>query len=200
MSPLFFLCPPFPWYQENAPEALQSDFDDVRNIIDTNVAMWRNILIVTVAVGTGILIGCLMRGNQVPEKPSIVHKDTTIVIDTNIYVNPIPVSFDIVVDASITVPRADITIVDDSLIVLPMQTRTYAGDDYRLQISGYRPNLDWIETFPQTRYVTTTVADKSGPTRWGIGIQAGYGIGVNSGQVTAFPYIGVGLSYNILRF
>lgn len=162
--------------------------------------MWRNILIVIVAVCIGILIGWLCRGNQVPDKPPIVHKDTTIVIDTNIYVNPIPVSFDINVDARIIVPPADITIVDDSLIVLPVETKTYAGDDYRLQISGYRPNLDWIETFPQTKYVTTTVTGKSNPKRWGIGIQAGYGVGVSSGQVTAFPYIGVGISYNIVRW
>lgn len=109
-------------------------------------------------------------------------------------------SFDINVDARIIVPPADITIVDDSLIVLPVETKTYAGDDYRLQISGYRPNLDWIETFAQSKYVTTTVTDKSNPKRWGIGIQAGYGVGVSSGQVTTFPYIGVGISYNIVRF
>ena len=165
-----------------------------------NVAVFRNIFLCIVAICIGVLIGWLCRGNMVPDRPVIVHKDTTVVVDTNIYVNPPSVSFDIVVDANITVLPADITIVDDSLIVLPMQTKTYEGDDYRLQISGYRPNLDWIETFPQTKYITTETISVEPRKRWGIGIQAGYGIGISSGQVKAFPYIGVGISYDLVRW
>lgn len=165
-----------------------------------NVAIFRNIFLCIVAVGTGVLIGWLCRGNMAPDRPVIEHKDTTVVVDTNIYVSPLPVSYDIVVDASITVPPADITIVDDSLIVLPVQTKTYEGDDYRLQISGYRPNLDWIETFPRTKYITTETISVDPRKRWGIGIQAGYGVSLPGGKAQIAPYIGVGISYNFLRF
>lgn len=177
-----------------------ADFGEVRNIIDMNIAIFRNIFLCIVAVGTGVLIGWLCRGNMAPDRPVIVHKDTTVVVDTNIYVSPLPVSYDIVVDASITVPPADITIVDDSLIVLPVQTKTYEGDDYRLQISGYRPNLDWIETFLQTKYITTEAISVEPRKRWGLGIQMGIGATIHNGRVMAAPYLGVGVSYNFIRW
>ena len=186
MSPLFFC-------------ARKADFGEVRNIIDMNVAIFRNIFPCIVAVSIGILIGWLCRDSKAPDKPVIVHKDTTVVVDTNIYINPLPVSYDIVVDAGITVPPADITIVDDSLIVLPMQTKTYAGDDYRLQISGYSPNLDWIETYPRTKYITETIYAES-RKRWGLGIQAGIGATIQGGRIMAVPYLGVGVSYSIIRW
>lgn len=186
MSPLFFV-------------PCSADFGEVRNIFDMNVAIFRNIFLCIVAVGTGVLIGWLCRGNMAPDRPVIVHKDTTVVVDTNIYINPLPVSYDIVVDASITVPPADITIVNDSL-VLPVQTKTYEGDDYRLQISGYRPNLDWIETFPQTKYITTETISVDPRKRWGLGIQVGIGATIHNGRVMAVPYLGVGISYSIIRW
>lgn len=45
--------------------------------------------------------------------------------------------------------------------------------------------------------MTISVAPRK---RLGIGIQAGYGIGVSSGQIKAFPYVGVGVSYNLIQF
>ena len=36
--------------------------------------------------------------------------------------------------------------------------------------------------------------------RWGIGIQGGYGMGLSNGQVKAFSYIGVGISWDFIRF
>lgn len=35
---------------------------------------------------------------------------------------------------------------------------------------------------------------------FGIGIQAGYGLSTNNGVVFLSPYIGVGISYNIIKF
>lgn len=67
-------------------------------------------------------------------------------------------------------------------------------------MSSYRPRLDSVWVFPETRYITTENISVVPRKRWGIGIQAGYGVGISSGQVRAFPYIGVGISYNIVRF
>lgn len=125
--------------------------------------------------------------------------DTLYVRDTTVEIRP-------VFDAEITVPdmvvviEDSIIVKDDSLLVLPMQQRHYKGDNYEAWVSGYRPRLDSVWVFPETRYMTKEVPVQRKPTRWGIGIQAGYGIGVNSGQVRAFPYIGVGISYNLIRF
>lgn len=125
--------------------------------------------------------------------------DTLYVRDTIVERSP-------VFDAEITVPdmvvviEDSIIVKDDSLLVLPMQQRHYKGENYEAWVSGYRPQLDSVWVFPETRYITKEVKVQRKPTRWGIGIQAGYGVGVNSGQVTAFPYIGVGISYNIVRW
>ena len=38
------------------------------------------------------------------------------------------------------------------------------------------------------------------PKRWGIGLQAGYGVSLHNGEVFPAPYIGVGLSYSIINW
>lgn len=86
----------------------------------------------------------------------VVKTDTTTVVDTNIYINPPAISIEVSITDNIIVEPADITITNDSLIVLPMQTKTYEGEDYRCQVSGYQPNLDWIEVYAQTTNVTQT--------------------------------------------
>lgn len=85
-----------------------------------------------------------------------VKSDTTTVVDTNIYINPPAINIEVSITDNIIVEPTDITITDDSLIVLPMQAKTYESKDYRCQISGYQPNLDWIEVYAQTTNVTQT--------------------------------------------
>ena len=81
----------------------------------------------------------------------------------------------------------------------------YDKPDYRAWVSGYQlggrsPQLDSVYVYPETRYVTRETISMEPRKRWGIGIQAGYGIGISSGQVKAFPYIGVGISYDLVRW
>ena len=38
------------------------------------------------------------------------------------------------------------------------------------------------------------------PKRWGIGLQAGYGVALHNNQVFPAPYIGVGVSWNFFQF
>lgn len=175
------------------------DFDDVWNIIDMNVAMWRNILMLIVAVGTGVLIGWLIRGDKAPEREVIMHTDTLTVRDTIVERRPVFVTVDRV-DTMLIAIRDTVTLRDTSYVVIDREQRHYKGENYEAWVSGYRPQLDSVWVFPETRYITTENISVAARKRWGIGIQAGYGVGVNSGQVTAFPYIGVGISYNLIRF
>lgn len=151
---------------------------------------------------TGMAAGMLLSRPCFKEsdRTVLIHRDTTVTVDTNIYLNPLPVSSDISINDSIIIPPAEITFTYDNLIVLPMETRIYAGKDYRAQVSGFRPNLDWIQVFPETRYITTENISVASRKRWGIGIQAGYGIGLNEGRIYASPYIGIGISYDFIRF
>lgn len=90
---------------------------------------------------------------------------------------------------------------DTLFVPITIEKRVYKDSLYRAEISGYKPSLDKIEIYQQTRTITRVeqvlVKDKK---RWGLGIQAGYGVGIHSGVVYTTPYIGVGVSYNLLRW
>lgn len=62
--------------------------------------------------------------------------------------------------------------------LLPFERKTYATENYRLDISGYKPKLESIELFQKTKEVTVT---KEVPTlyipRWTVGAVAGIGGG-----------------------
>ena len=66
------------------------------------------------------------------------------------------------------------TVKEPVYVPLPITSKEYKTDDYRLSISGYKPNLDYIEVYRKTEYITKTIS----PRRWGIGVMAGYGIGL----------------------
>ena len=125
--------------------------------------------------------------------------DTLYVRDTVVEIRP-------VFDAEIAVPdmavviEDSIIVKDDSLLVLPMQQRHYKGDNYEAWVSGVKPQLDSVWVFPETRYITKEVKVQRKPTRWGIGIQAGYGVSLPDGKPQMAPYIGIGISYNFIRF
>ena len=94
-----------------------------------------------------------------------------------------------------------VTVSDTVYVRLPREQKRYADTNYVAWVSGYRPRLDSIEVYPSTRYVTKTVTKMDDSRkRWGIGIQAGCGVGLTGGKVVGVPYIGVGISYDILTF
>lgn len=67
--------------------------------------------------------------------------------------------------------------------------------------SGFLPQIDSVQHFIAERIVTkelTKVVKK--PCRWSIGINAGYGCTIHNGRVLVSPYIGGGISYNIITW
>ena len=152
----------------------------------------------------GLVLGCILasalaRRCFTPEQNVATVADTLVVRDTIIERRPVYVT-QTKTDTMLVVVRDTTVIHDTTYIVLDREQKYYRGDGYEAWISGYRPQLDSCRVFPETKYVTETVQDMRKPTRWGIGLQAGYGVVVSSGQIRAFPYIGVGVSYNFIRF
>lgn len=82
-------------------------------------------------------------------------------------------------------------------VTLPITQRTYRDSNYTAWVSGYRPRLDSIHTYNKMVYTTRTIERTitKPPRKWGIGINAGYGYGINSKLFE--PYIGVGVTYVI---
>ena len=73
----------------------------------------------------------------------------------------------------------------------------YKDSTYTAVVGGIEPYLKSIEIYPKTIYVnnntTTTIKVRS---RFGLGVQAGYGYGRNGLQ----PYVGVGVQYNFFQW
>ena len=77
--------------------------------------------------------------------------------------------------------------------------RSYCSDNPR-RTGRHCPRLDSCRVFPRTVYINSSTVSREPVRRWGLGIQAGYGMGLSNGQVKAFSYIGFGISWNFIRF
>lgn len=89
---------------------------------------------------------------------------------------------------------------DTVRIPIPIDRYLFTDDTtYRAEISGFNVSLDKLDVYNRTieRTVTLERIMKPKPKRWGLGLQAGYGINT-SGQLN--PYFGVGVSFNIARW
>lgn len=91
---------------------------------------------------------------------------------------------------------------DSAEVEIPITQKVYENSLYRAYVSGYRPNLDSLIIFPPHDITTVTngyTYPKSRQKRWGIGIHVGYGMTMSrTPQFT--PYIGFGISYNLITF
>ena len=85
--------------------------------------------------------------------------------------------------------------IDSTVVTIDKETKLYKDSLYELQLSGIRPNLDYINVYPKTTYITTEkvsyVKDKR---RFTHGIQAGVGFGIVNKKPDVF--IGYGVQIN----
>ena len=165
----------------------------------------KSILLGACAVLLGGLLFFLGRWTApAPEESvkTVMVTDTLTVRDTITKVKPVPQTR--VVRDSIYVAVRDTVTVRDTCytcyMALPLEVKTYQDERYYAEVSGYQPALDRIDIFEQTKIITndktTTVTRK---TRWGIGIQVGAGVTIDK-QPEWRPYVGVGLSYNLVNW
>lgn len=150
------------------------------------------ILIIAIAFFAGFgLSRCRDSGEVIREV--VTRTDTLVVYDTIRIDKPVPT----LVTTTDTLYLRD-TVTQTVIAQLPIETKLYTDSLYRAQISGVRPNLDYVEVFPRTEYKyiyqTETVPQKS--KKWGLGVSAGYAFTGSKMQ----PYIGLGISYDLLQW
>ena len=138
-----------------------------------------------------------------PENAQIQRDTVRLVKDSLIYVyHPVPVESQVLRDSVARLlarlaEKPD-TVTKDSLVFveLPVERKTYKDSLLECQVSGIQPNLDWYKV--HQREITNTITEirREKASRWGLGVQVGYGVTTQAGPV---PYIGVGLSYDLLH-
>ena len=160
----------------------------------------KELAIATLLAALLLLSGYMLgrRACRAPEPELVIQTDTLRIRDTLLVEKPVPVEVR-VVDTMLVAVADTVTVGDTVYLSLPRETKLYGDSTYTAQVSGYRPELDWVEVYPQTEVVTRTIFVDS-RKRWGIGLQAGYGAYAAGGQVRLAPYLGIGISYDILRW
>lgn len=158
----------------------------------------RVIVIAVALLVAAFVIGRCTAPKYEAETQVIEKVDTLVVHDTIIREKPVFQTEYVFVRDSVRVQVHDTVFIN-----LPRQLRIYQDSLYRAEVSGVDPTLDRIEVYPQTQYITRTETQTISVTqrrRWGIGVQVGYGITKQGASFYPGPYIGVGVSYNILTF
>ena len=147
---------------------------------------------------TGIVI-CLLNGlascHRTTDKEVITITDTLVLTDTIIKFKPKP--YKVTIIDTIYLPQQPQQPQQPQYDTLIRQEVIYKDSTYMAVVGGIEPYLKSIEIYPKTIYVnnntTTTIKVRS---RFGLGVQAGYGYGRNGLQ----PYIGVGVQYNLIQW
>ena len=143
----------------------------------------------------GMLIGQKHR-QKLPLEPTEIKVDTLVIRDTIIQYKPIFVD-KIKVD-SVLVPVKDTIVIRDSVyIYMDREKITWRDSLCEVYASGIMTSVDSVRHFQEYKYITIgTQVPVKVKSHWGLGVNAGYGVG--KGGFT--PYIGVGISYNILSW
>ena len=130
------------------------------------------------------------------DEPTII-RDTiiTLRIDTIRIERPQPYKVVIRDTVEVNMPRNDDAQLPPSVGEWLYAETTYKGEHYTAVVEGIGAYLKSIEVYPRTEFRTiTTTMPVVKKTRWGVGVQMGAGFGKNGVQ----PYIGIGLSYNLI--
>ncbi len=117
---------------------------------------------------------------------------------------------------------------DTTAIPMHPEVKQYEDSTYRAQVSGIQPNLDWIEVYQRTFYITKVVPEYKYPTfalsptidafvlpgtfgagggleidywkgRWQFSAEGGYGVFSDFKRSIAGPYGQIGAKYNLIR-
>ncbi len=153
------------------------------------------ILCVILLILVGILIGQKYR-QKMPLEPTEIKVDTLVIRDTIMQYKPIFVD-KIKVD-SVLIPVKDTIVIRDSVyIYMDREKITWRDSLCEVYASGIMTSVDSVRHFQEYKYITIeTQVPVKVKSHWGLGINAGYGVG--KGGLT--PYVGVGISYNLLSW
>lgn len=136
------------------------------------------------------------RRQTLPISPIKTKVDTVLIFDTITQIKPISVEKQIVERQLVSV--SDTVRVHDTLFVYLDREQVVWQDSLAVvYASGILPQVDSVKHFRESKVVTIETAyPYKVRSRWGLGLQAG----MSAGKDGLSPYVGVGLSYNLLSW
>jgi hypothetical protein len=156
-----------------------------------------------ILLGMGIVVAVLISflvGRRCPTggagEPPTIKVDTLVIRDTIRVAEPKYITRRVV--DSIPYPVTDTLRLRDTLyVLLERQQVTWEDSLARVYASGVMPHVDSVIHFTRSMVITKEIpVIQVKKTRWGIGIQAGAAASRDGLQ----PYVGVGISYNLLSW
>ena len=165
---------------------------------------WKiNILIGLLLVCVGALLSMMLtKSCSTPQiqQIEILRTDTLVVerVDTLIIEKPVPYKVTLVDTIYV---NGNLGNLDGNLqggYLFVQEIKEYKDSTYYARISGINAYLEEIRVYPKEtiKYITTTEKVYQKPKKWGLGISAGYCFTGNSFK----PYVGVGVTYNIIQW
>lgn len=159
---------------------------------------WKYIL---TGIGVAVAILILFLFDRIiprnaPQEPQSIRVDTLFIRDTIKVTEPVYVTRRMV--DSVLVPVTDTIRLRDTLYVFLEREQIRWEDSLSVvYASGVRPEIDSVIHYAERMVIVKEIpVIQVKKTRWGVGIQAG--AGATKDGLT--PYIGVGVSYNLLSW
>lgn len=153
------------------------------------------LLAAALLLGGGYLLG---RSTQPqPRQPhEIIRVDTLTVHDTITKIRPVSEVRRVV--ERVAVPVTDtVRMHDTTYVYLEREQVEWSDSLATVWASGIQPHVDSVRHYTQKQIITQQVAlPVPVRRRWGIGVQAGYG----ASRDGLTPYVGVGVTYNLVTF
>lgn len=115
--------------------------------------MKKDIIIGALLLILGIVIGLLCRPKHFRDEVKMLQTDTIVRFDTIVVEKPVLVERTYY-DSLYVAVKDTIRIKDSVFVAVPIEKKTYKGEGYLAEISGYKANLDYIEVYAKTQFVT----------------------------------------------
>ena len=156
-----------------------------------------------IMMGVGIAVAVLLLfwadrriPRNAPGEPQTIKVDTLVIHDTIKVTEPVSVTKTVV--DSVLVPVTDTIRLRDTLYVFMEREQVRWEDSLAVvYASGIDPQVDSVIHFTRDQIIIKEIpVIKVKKSRWGIGVQAG----ATAGKDGVIPYVGVGMSYNILTW
>lgn len=128
------------------------------------------IFCIALCAGVGYIIGRKGKDNPLPE--IVTRCDTLIVYDTT-HIDHFHIIKETVVDTMLIVKTEVVTENDTEYIQLPRTTVTVQDSLFTAQISGFEPQLDWIDINTTSKVITLETVRYEPQKRWSFGVTVG---------------------------